>query len=198
MSRLSLPLLLVTILVAGHPSLAAETRYVTDQLVVTVRSGPGLDAEAVTSVKTGTPLEIIEDQGRFVRVRTPDGSTGYALGQYLTPAPPAAVQVSRLETERDDLLQQVRRLEEARSQGAAVTPAPPSGPSAEELAAAAKERQQLQAENARLTAELETLRQGGENPLLRPEMIRWFLAGGAVFLVGWLTGKISRKKSRSF
>lgn len=34
--------------------------------------------------------------------------------------------------------------------------------------------------------------------LLRSGVIKWFLAGGGVFLVGWLLGKVSRKKRRGF
>lgn len=198
MARLFFPLLWIAVLLSAPRAATAETRYVTDQLVVTVRSGPALEEAAVTSVPTATPLEILADQGRFVQVRTPDGTTGFVLGQYLTPSPPAAVRIGLLERERDDLLQQVKRLEELRRQGAAVTPAPaPTGPPAKELAASAKERQQLEAEIARLTAELKA-QPARANPLLQPEMIRWFLAGGGVFLVGWLAGKVSRKKARSF
>ena len=57
------------------------------------------------------------------------------------------------------------------------------------------ERENLQKENEHLTDELNSLRE--ENAfLLRTAVIKWFLAGAAVLLVGWMVGKSSRRKRR--
>ncbi|NOY13410.1 MAG: TIGR04211 family SH3 domain-containing protein, partial [Deltaproteobacteria bacterium] len=55
------------------------------------------------------------------------------------------------------------------------------------------ERDQLREENARTINELTVLREENKG-FHRSNMIQWFLAGGGVFLIGWLIGKISRKK----
>jgi len=57
------------------------------------------------------------------------------------------------------------------------------------------ERESLKSESARLTDELNSLRE--ENAyLLRTAVIKWFLAGSGVLLIGWMVGKSSRRKRR--
>ena len=55
------------------------------------------------------------------------------------------------------------------------------------------EHDRLQVENAKLDIEMDRLKQ--ENARLRStEMLRWFLAGAGVFLIGLIAGRVSRKK----
>ncbi|MDP1465893.1 SH3 domain-containing protein, partial [Klebsiella pneumoniae] len=58
------------VLLALPLAAAAETRYVSDQLVVTLRQQPADQAEVITTLRTDTPLEILADQGRYLLVQT--------------------------------------------------------------------------------------------------------------------------------
>ena len=60
----------------------ADQRYVTDQLVITLRAEAGEGARTLGSLRTGTPLVVLEEVGSFLRVRTDDGVEGYVLKQY--------------------------------------------------------------------------------------------------------------------
>lgn len=211
-------LLLTTALAVG-----ADTRYVSDQLVIALRAGAEPNAEVVTTLKTGESFEVLAEEGRFLKVRTPDGTEGYVLSQYTTKETPKGTVISRLEKERDQLKNRLAQLEKGKTgiaeeaktikEEAAKTEAALATAqkelqavtekydtlleNSEKLMEITSERDRLQQENARLAADVETL--GEENAeLLRKGMIQWFLAGGGVFFLGWLIGKISRKKKRGF
>jgi len=57
----------------------------------------------------------------------------------------------------------------------------------------ANERDRLQTENVTLVNEMEELRKENES-LLISGLIKWFIAGGGVLFVGWLMGRVSRRK----
>lgn len=234
MSRdLVISLTFVLLILFALPA-AAETRYVSDQLIITLRTEPSSDASVVTTVRTDTPLEVLEEDGRFLKVRSPNGEEGYVLSQYVTDALPKSLQLEQLQAERDQLQRKLKRLEEA--QGATSSELEAARRQQEALAsdlqaklsateqelattrnqltavsakfealqkdardvvAIAAQREELQGERDRLNTELDQLREEN-NTLLRTGMIQWFLAGGGVFFLGWIVGKISRKKRRGF
>jgi len=62
----------------------AETGYVSDQLIISLRASADLKAGTIRTLKTDTPLEILEKAGSFLKVRTPAGEIGYVLSQYIS------------------------------------------------------------------------------------------------------------------
>ncbi|MCP3176065.1 TIGR04211 family SH3 domain-containing protein [Desulfuromonas sp. KJ2020] len=212
---------------------AAETRYVSDQLVVTLRQQPADQAEVIATMRTDTPLEILAEEGRYLQVRIPSGEKGYVLSQYVTSELPKPLIIARLQKELAGLQQKLAAAQKAREaainelQNIQATLAEESRTTEQQvtelqtaldqtrrelqeaterydtLLANSREvvnitnaRNQLEEDNARLNTEIETIRQENKK-LLTTGMIQWFLAGGGVFLIGWLVGKLSRKR-RSF
>lgn len=215
-------------------SALADTRYVSDQLIITLRAAPDADSAVLTTLKTDSPLEVLEDDGRFLKVRTESGQEGYVLSQYVTSDLPKSQQLAQLTKERDALQQKVKRLESdqgatsnqleqahreqeaqakelqaklaateqeltaTKRQLAAVTSKYEAlQQDAKDVVKTANERDRLQQQQQTLNTELARLREEN-NTLLRTGMIQWFLAGGGVFFIGWVAGKLSRKKRRSF
>lgn len=91
--------------------LAAETSYVGDQLVITVRSAPRGDADIVTHVRTGDVVSILErpSASAYVRIRTADGREGWSQHQYLVGSPTASVELERLQAQHEALSERHRQ-----------------------------------------------------------------------------------------
>jgi SH3 domain protein len=214
--------LLVLVLASVLPA-AADTRYISDRLIVTVRDSKGAGAETLATVTTDEPVQVLEEGDQFLKVRTQEGVVGFIHTQYITKETPKPIVIDRLEKEVGRLKKRIEDLKAAQSPQAQELESQRERAQAleGELAEARNElrsitekyntlvensgqvveitaeRDLLQEEKQRLAAELATLE--AENAqLLRRGMIQWFLAGAGVFLIGWLIGKISRKQKRLF
>jgi SH3 domain protein len=99
----------------------AETRYVSDQLVVALREQPRQSAPSITYLKTDMAVKILEETGAYVKVQTKAGETGYIKQNYLTPNTPKSVIIKQLQRERDRLANKIeemqRQVTTAASQG---------------------------------------------------------------------------------
>lgn len=78
---------------------AAETLYVSDRLVIGLRSDITETATVVKSVESGAALEVLERHGNRARVRGADGIEGWVEERYLSPQPPNRTRVAELEGE---------------------------------------------------------------------------------------------------
>jgi SH3 domain protein len=96
----------------------AETLYVADQLVITVRRGKSGQHAIIKTVKTGTPLEVLESvEGEpYVKVRLQSGEEGYALRQYLSNKTPKTIIIARLQKELEQLQNKLEAVERKRDQ----------------------------------------------------------------------------------
>lgn len=83
----------------------AQERYVTDELNITVRSGQNSSYRVLQSVPSGTPLEVLSENADsgYAKVRTPDGTEGYALLRYLSSEKPAQIKLAEARTEIEKL-----------------------------------------------------------------------------------------------
>lgn len=188
----SLVLLLFVTLVPLVAS--AETRFV--EVEVTLRTGQGTDFGIVRMIRSGTSVEVLEQdqQTGYSRVRMPGGTEGWILARYLTQSPIGAEELVAARQRIDQLNRENRELTEERNRymGEADT-------LAEELArlkdlssnAIALEdanrtlRTTLNRNQERI-ANLET-----DNDRLRSTVTRdWFLAGAGVLVGGVLIGVI--------
>jgi len=76
----------------------AEQRYVTDRFEITLRSGPSGKHSIQRMVKSGTMLELLEQDAEngYSRVQTTGGTEGWVLSRYLMREPAARVQLENL------------------------------------------------------------------------------------------------------
>ena len=95
---------------------AAETRYVSDQLVITMRQGKTNQHKILRTLKTGTPLEILEEDESYLKVRTTDGLEGYVLNQYISTDSPKQGIIKRLEGENNELKREIGRFKKSNNE----------------------------------------------------------------------------------
>lgn len=202
-------------------SVMAKSIYVSDHLVITIRTGKGTQYQIIKTAPSGTKLEVLEetDEG-YTFIRTPDGVEGWVRTQYLTEEPIAQVRLERAETRLSKLSEENKllktELKTLRSKTASLSEENKqlSGSSEsldQELArlkqVAARpiqldnENRKLQQTNVTLEKEIQLLSQ--ENQVLKDRSQReWFFAGALVLLGGLIIGliipKIRWKKSSSW
>jgi hypothetical protein len=94
------------ILIAVFPA-HAETMYLSDRLPVVLRAALAEGSPAVKTIDGGAPLEVLERNERFARVRDAQGAEGWVETRLLVAAPPARAQLERAQADlakaRNDL-----------------------------------------------------------------------------------------------
>ncbi|MFH7321279.1 TIGR04211 family SH3 domain-containing protein [Desulfurivibrio sp. D14AmB] len=210
------PILLAVVLVLATALTAfAETRYVTDQLEATFRSGPGNQYRIIGMISTGQRLELMETDGEWSRVEIPGRQDGWVRTQYLQPEPPArqALQATtdRLkstEAERDsqrkenDRLNRLNReLEESLRQTEgrlqrATADYEKLQTDSRNFLIIREEHEKLTNQMAEKVQHIKEL-EGRIADEFLSSSIKWFLAGAGVLLLGLIIGQRSKKKRSS-
>lgn len=75
----------------------AETVYVSDEIKLTVRSGPGIDRKILDIVSTGEKMELLEDGEEWVLVRLENEKEGWVLKRYLATEKPSQLKLAELQ-----------------------------------------------------------------------------------------------------
>lgn len=86
---MSLPGRLVLVLVAGLSGLDAAASHITDRLLAGLYAEPALTEQPLQLLPSGTPLEILERQAGFQKVRLGDGTEGWVEARYVSEEKPA-------------------------------------------------------------------------------------------------------------
>jgi SH3 domain protein len=208
----------LSLLVCG--TALAETRYVSDNLEITMRSGKGTSYGITRMLRSGTPVEVLEEdkEAGYTQVRVKGGKEGWVLSRFLMKGQAARDRLAAAEKSLAELELENRKMETSM---AALT---------EEKAALQKELEGLEGQARNVSQELseikrtassalaidsenkdlkgrvvslerqlQTLQQ--ENEGLRDRTARdWFMVGAGVVLLGIIVGLIIprirwRKKS---
>ncbi|MEE9542546.1 MAG: TIGR04211 family SH3 domain-containing protein [Thermodesulfobacteriota bacterium] len=98
------------ILLAVPATLYADTRYVSDKLIITMRRGAGNEFMIVKTLTTGTPLKILKEKEKYLKVSTTDGTEGWVLKQYITTDIPKTAVINSLQREIEKLKVNIKRL----------------------------------------------------------------------------------------
>lgn len=208
----------LSLLVCG--TALAETRYVSDNLEITMRSGKGTSYGITRMLRSGTPVDVIEEdkEAGYTHVRVKGGKEGWVLSRFLMKGQAARDRLAAAEKSLAELELENRKMETSM---AALT---------DEKAALEKELASLEGQTRNVSQELseikrtassalaidsenkdlkgrvvslerqlQTLQQ--ENEGLRDRTARdWFMVGAGVVLLGIIVGLIIprirlRKKS---
>lgn len=116
-------------------SAVAQTRYISDELDINVRTGKTSKHRIVSVLSSGTKVTIIEqDDSGWSQVRMPNGKEGWVLTRYLSSQPVARDQLASMQRASKQKDKQLLRMQE-------------------KLDNLTRDRSELQQEKARLEAE---------------------------------------------
>jgi SH3 domain protein len=201
--RLILLCLLIILLSAPMGTVQADRRYVSDRLILTLREAPNSSGRVLGTIRTGDPVEVLEESGRYLRVQTAAGEQGWVAEQYITAETPKPVIITELKDEIDRLREKIRVYEGAENPFLDKLKAAEESylQNVKELeqnaAGLVDERNELKAANAELNKELRNLQKRIET-IRGSGKLRWFLAGAAVFCLGLIAGQVSKRKKRYY
>jgi SH3 domain protein len=161
------------LLVAAAAS--AETNWVSDQVRLNLRTGPGNQYRIIATIDTGDSVEVVQRGDDWIEVRA-EGKTGWVPDGYLQGDPPALVKLSRLENEAEELRTKNKSL-------------------GDDTTKLRSENEQLAAKDSEQRAELERLTR--DNLELRAGA-RWpeWIAGACILGVGMALGALLRGSAR--
>ncbi len=148
-SRVSLAVLLVFVVTAA----SAADRYVSDELSINLRRGPGNDYRITQLLDAGEPVTVIETGDGWSHIRTEGGSDGWVLTRFLSNEPAARTQLA-------DMRERVAELE--KSNAALREELSEALEGSSELGALKKE---LVAENKSLKQELSQIKEASANAI---------------------------------
>jgi SH3 domain protein len=210
-------ILLALIALCSVAPAAAATLYISDQLTVPLRRGPSNQHRILhAGLPSGMALEVLGEDAAagFTQVRTPNGTEGWVPTQYLVDQPVAKDRlaaanrrIESLETQLKSLRENYQEVRGARTQVESRAGAldKQNEKLQAELAeirrvsatsiANYEENKQLKAENQTLTAQVTQLSERVRQ-LERNVMLKWFLAGGALVLVGLILGALIKSRPK--
>lgn len=93
----------VAVAVAYAGSAVAATQYVSDQLSINMRSGPGNQYRIEKLLNSGDRLDTLGHKKGWTHVRTASGKKGYVLTRFLSEKPAARKRVADMEKRVDTL-----------------------------------------------------------------------------------------------
>lgn len=205
-------LILFALLLATATPMYAATQYVSDELTVYVRSGPGTKFRILRGLKSGKAVNVTGNEVEgWLPVQMPDKSTGYVLKNQLKRSPVAKDQLAAALRERDKLRDQVSELKaslastssDGRKKNAAYSKLLAEYDALQarfaKLERTSRRAVEIEAENTSLSDEVQTLE--AERDRLRIEVgtLRsnsnrdWFIAGAAIILLGMVLGLLIPK-----
>jgi SH3 domain protein len=193
----------------------SATRYVTDNIEVMVRTGPGMDHKIIAMPRSGTRIEVLEELPTgWLRVRLPDERVGWMVGRLLTPDRPTAALFSETKSENARLNKKLEMLTEENARlkqeqenlQSALSDQTKTAEGLKQSYEALKEKDpeflNLKASHDKVSERL--AKSARREEVLEKKLedvesgyyLKWFLAGAGVLLVGFLIGFQTRRSRR--
>ena len=203
-------ILLCSLILVTSTTIAEEIRYVSDSLIITMRTGQGTSHKIIKSPTTGTRMVLLEEdkESGYSLVRLDNGLEGWVLSRYLVDKPVAKTRLIKAEKEIAVLSKQVDELNQQLSSVSSNKNSLQKSSSQLEKANKALEKELAQIkdissnqiaineENKELKEKLLTLKRDmqtvqQENLSLQDSSARdWFLIGAGVLIAGVAMGLI--------
>lgn len=131
------------------------TYWLSDELWVNIRTGAGDQFRILKTIPSGTRMETLDDEAQngYLNVRTEEGIEGWIPERFLQDEPTAEIQISNVRAERDELQRQLDELDTKYTDLLA------------DKGDVNGELETLRSDNARLSEELQNIRQVSDNAI---------------------------------
>ncbi len=212
----------------------AKTGYVSDMLLLTFRQGPGNSYAVIKTLKSNTPVSILDEKDDFYQVELQSNEIGWVDKKFIIFELPKTFIIDQLKQKNKTLENKISKLESLtqplegkinsreedysqetgsletslktaldgkQSQDASLSEIQAKYniliEQSKNIKKIVEENKMLQKKSSTLSAELEILKEKNKT-LFKTSMIKWFLSGVGVLLIGWVIGQsVSSKKRNS-
>lgn len=199
----------VVFLGTTNEPLLADTRYVSDRLVISVRAGQNNTSDVLGHIKSDTPVDVLEEEGRYLKIKTKNGLKGWVNAQYIISEPPKTLIIKDFRNEMNRLRGEIETFKNRTIDSSNQFSSTKLNyeKKIKELERTLKthnrkasnresELERLKKENVRLKSEISHLKKPNKSPI-KSKSIQWFLVGAGVLLFGFMIGRSARKEKRA-
>lgn len=192
-----------------NESLLADTRYVSDRLIISVRAGQNNTSDVLGYIASDTPVDVLDEEGRYLKIKTKNGLEGWVNAQYIISEPPKTLTIKDLRNEMNRLQGEIDTFKNKTIDSSNQSSSTKLNyeQKIKELERTLKTHQQmasnregelerLKKENVRLKSEINHLKKPNKSPM-KSKSIQWFLVGAGVLLFGFMIGRSARKEKRT-
>jgi SH3 domain protein len=200
----------------GPISLWAKTMYITDRIEVGLRSGTGIEQRIITMLKTGDPVEWLEGDKNWSKIRLADKTVGWIATRFLVDQvkptsignPNLQEEIKGLKEKNQNLMKEKELLSQEKSKLSVEIKGLAQTLQQERAAAPAAELATFKAKNEELSKEISTYKKqltdispkGQGQP--KEDKVKWFLAGALVLclgiILGWVFSRSRRRPKRYY
>ncbi|MBN1378747.1 MAG: TIGR04211 family SH3 domain-containing protein [Gammaproteobacteria bacterium] len=89
---------------------SAQAAFVSDRLFLGIYSSADATAAPIKMLASGSEVEVLEEQGDYVRIKMDDGSEGWARAEFISTKAPASLTIKQVTSQRDQLQAQLNAI----------------------------------------------------------------------------------------
>lgn len=168
-------------------SAVAETQYITEELSTFMRSGAGDQYRITGTIKAGTPVEVVEQRGKYTLVKTPTRG-GWVLTSEVSNQPSSKLENPQLKAKIEELTTELNNINGTWETKVADMK--------RRTGEAENQSNSLINQNEQLKIELEKVKNINKNLKIQVDSeqqaiaIQYFIYGGTVLAIGFILGLI--------
>jgi SH3 domain protein len=192
----------------------AESKYISDNMKITLRTGPGNDRKIISMLGVGEKVEVLELGDEWTLVRLDNGKEGWVISRFLTDVIPSDIQLKILKSKHEDLMADALKMKEENSLLKAenkklntefteiTKELQKTSKDYEALKRDSKEFLNLQSKFKESSSKLAEQTKKAEKfedeltKLLWNQNIKWFLSGAGVLILGFIIGFSTKRQRR--
>ena len=192
----------------------AESKYISDTMKITMRTGPGNDRKIISMLSVGKKVEVLEPGDDWTLVRLDNGKEGWVLSRFLTDKIPSDIELEILKSKHEALMANASKMREENSllkaknkklstEFAVITKKlQRTNKDYEALKRDSKEFLKLQSKFKESSSKLSEQTKKAEKfedeltKLLWNQNIKWFLSGAGVLILGFIIGFSTKRQRR--